>query len=207
MKKLSVNAKAKSLLFTGFSAAVLAFGGVSASSVVQAADVPGEGTTDGRVSSIIVHYQDEAGNKIAEDQVFEGHVNIGYGSIRKAIKGYTLKDWQGPTEGFFSDQPQTVTYIYSKGNEPAANEAPTNSSQTERPNNQGSKENSTNKKKPVASVSTTDKKDPVVDPSNTAATLPQTGTNEYASLNMMFAGIAALVVSFLGMVGLRRKQS
>lgn len=224
-KFININAKKKSLFLTGVATILLALGCANSANIVKADRVPGDATaSNGRISTTIVHYQDEAGNKIADDQVIEGHDNIGFGSIRKAIEGYTLKDSRGPAEGYFDDQPQIVTYIYSKDTD-SSNGTP-NTNDPEQVNGQdqqsGEKqptsdntgtENDPNAKKPAASptISKTNKNDgkkPVINnTANKAATLPQTGSDHNFSFGMMLAGLSALTISFLGMLGVQRKQN
>jgi uncharacterized surface anchored protein len=46
--------------------------------------------------------------------VKSGIVGEGYSTEKKDIKGYTFKEAQGSTTGQFTEQVQTVTYVYSK---------------------------------------------------------------------------------------------
>lgn len=228
MKRTQIaNKKIKALLVTGISFAALTFGYANTSNVVKADTTTTAATTLGR-SIVIAHYQDENGNKLAEDQVIDGRTGVGYGTMRKAIDGYTLKDWQGPTEGYFQDQPtEEVTYIYSKGNvavnneqTPVANngeqtgadnnqpEAPAGDSQNaEKPgDNKQNNTGKTDKQAQVASSKTEQGKTNVADP-NSKAQLPQTGSAKNASLGMILSGATALLISFLGMVGIQKKQN
>ncbi|BDH85002.1 MucBP domain-containing protein [Lactococcus lactis] len=66
------------------------------------------------VSTVTVHYQDINGNPLSEDKVLTGNVGTNYTTEQKSIDGYTLKEVQGNATGKFTDQAQTVTYIYSK---------------------------------------------------------------------------------------------
>ena len=230
MKRTQIaNKKIKALLVTGISFAALTFGYANTSNVVKADTdtTTTAATTLGR-STVIAHYQDENGNKLAEDQVIDGRTGVGYGTMRKAIDGYTLKDWQGPTEGYFQDQPtEEVTYIYSKGNVAVNNEQDpvvNNGEQTGTDNNQpeapaGDKQNAqkpgddkqnntgkTDKQAQVASSKTQQGKTNAADP-NSKAQLPQTGSAKNASLGMILSGATALLISFLGMVGIQKKQN
>lgn len=225
-KYKNLNVKKKSLLFTSVATVLLALSCVNSANIVKADRVPGDATaSNGKISTVIVHYQDEAGNKIADDQVIEGHDNIGFGSIRKAIQGYTLKDSRGPAEGYFDDQPQIVTYIYSKDVDNNSNSTP-NTNNPEQGNGQdqqsGEKqptsdttgtENDPHAKKPAVSptINKTNKNDgkkPVINnTANKAATLPQTGSDRAFSFGMMLAGLSALTISFLGMLSIHKKQN
>ena len=79
----------------------------------------GHGTNSGindnnTVARVEVHYQDENDNEIAPSKVLTGVVGEGYITKALAITGYTLKFRPVNATGFFSSQPQTVTYVYSR---------------------------------------------------------------------------------------------
>lgn len=231
MKRTHIaNKKIKALLITGISFAALTFGYANTSNVVKADTSTNEPTGYYGTSTVIAHYQDENGNKLAEDQVIEGRAGVGYGTMRKAVDGYTLKDWQGPTEGYFQDQPVEAAYIYTKATTETNNEQTpiaNNGEQTGTDNNQpeapasdkqnakkpsANKQNNTNatgktNKQTQTSASATEQgKANVADP-NSKAQLPQTGFAKNSSLSMILAGAATLLISFLGMVGIQRKQN
>ncbi|USI69393.1 MucBP domain-containing protein (plasmid) [Lactococcus petauri] len=65
-------------------------------------------------SSVTVKYVDTEGNKISDDAVLSGNVGDAYSTEQKDIKGYTFKEVQGNPAGQFTDQAQTVTYVYTK---------------------------------------------------------------------------------------------
>ncbi|MCC4119918.1 MucBP domain-containing protein [Lactococcus lactis] len=65
-------------------------------------------------ANIFVHYQDELGNRISEDDIKTGNIGEDYNTEQKTIDGYTFKEVQGDTTGTFTDQAQTVTYVYTK---------------------------------------------------------------------------------------------
>lgn len=232
MKRTHIaNKKIKALLITGISFAALTFGYANTSNIVKADTSTNEPTGYYGRSTVIAHYQDENGNKLAEDQVIDGRTGVGYGTMRKAIDGYTLKDWQGPTEGYFQDQPtEEVTYIYSKGNvavnneqDPVVNngeqtgadnkqpEAPAGDSQNAKKPSANKQNNTnatgkTNKQTQTSASATEQGKANLADP-NSKAQLPQTGFAKNSSLSMILAGAATLLISFLGMVGIQRKQN
>lgn len=70
--------------------------------------------TQTKGSDIKVNYEDENGNQLAPTETLSGYVGDGYVTETKEIQGYTLKVRPLNATGFFSSQPQTVTYIYSK---------------------------------------------------------------------------------------------
>ena len=75
-------------------------------------------TSSSLVVNLIIHYQDEAGNKISEDKIISGTVGTSYdisnAEYQPEIKGYTFKEIKDSKTGTFSDNGQTVTYIYTK---------------------------------------------------------------------------------------------
>lgn len=207
----SIKAKFKSLLLTGIIGVTFSVGYFGATKIVKADEVATDEQNSDTVT-VTAHYQDEKGNQLAEDQVIAGHINVSYGTNRKAIEGYNLKDWQGPTEGYFQDQPLTVTYIYegSKNSavdkpKPAASHQgpetadPSKRPETGDPNKEQAKENSKSEKQSADQKSDQTAQGQVVPASTqTEAQLPQTGMNHQASLGMIIAGIAALSLSLLG---------
>ena len=71
-------------------------------------------STPVKAANVIVHYQDESGNKLAPDTVLQGNVGDGYITSPVEIAGYTLKTRPDNATGFYSDQNQDVNYIYTK---------------------------------------------------------------------------------------------
>ncbi|NHI67042.1 MucBP domain-containing protein [Lactococcus formosensis] len=69
-------------------------------------------------SEVIVKYIDTDGNKILDNIVKTGNIGETYTTEQKAIEGYTFKEVQGKPSGQFTDQAQTVTYVYTKNEIP-----------------------------------------------------------------------------------------
>lgn len=69
-------------------------------------------------SEVIVKYIDTDGNKILSDIVKTGNIGETYNTEQKSIEGYTFKEVQGKPSGQFTDQAQTVTYVYTKNEIP-----------------------------------------------------------------------------------------
>ena len=65
-------------------------------------------------ANVTAKYVDEAGKTISDDVVKNGNVGDSYTTEQKAIPGYTFKEIQGSASGQFTDQEQTVTYVYTK---------------------------------------------------------------------------------------------
>ena len=64
--------------------------------------------------SVTVHYQDETGKQLAPDQILTGNVGEGYLTQEVALAGYKLIQRPANATGFYTANPQSVTYIYTK---------------------------------------------------------------------------------------------
>lgn len=66
--------------------------------------------------NITVKYIDTKGNTIpgSKDEIFTGYIGDSFKSEQKSFEGYSFVNVEGQAEGIFSDQPQTIKYIYSK---------------------------------------------------------------------------------------------
>ncbi|MCT6888982.1 MAG: MucBP domain-containing protein [Lactobacillus sp.] len=64
--------------------------------------------------SVTVHYQDETGKQLAPDQILTGNVGEGYLTQEVALAGYKLTQRPANATGFYTANPQSVTYIYAK---------------------------------------------------------------------------------------------
>ncbi|MGM0123753.1 hypothetical protein IGI37_001127 [Enterococcus sp. AZ194] len=65
-------------------------------------------------SSVIVKYQDETGQALADDIVLSGEVGSNYSTEKKTFDGYTFKEVIGNETGAYTTEDQTVTFVYSK---------------------------------------------------------------------------------------------
>ncbi|WP_010053256.1 MucBP domain-containing protein, partial [Carnobacterium maltaromaticum] len=63
---------------------------------------------------ITVKYQDEEGNELETSEILTGRVGTAYNTNKKNIKGWTLKSEPKNATGAFTEEPQTVAYIYEK---------------------------------------------------------------------------------------------
>ena len=68
-------------------------------------------------AEVRVHYEDKNGLKLAPDKILSGNVGDGYITQELKFAGYLLKTRPYNATGFFSYQPQTVTFTYLKGTE------------------------------------------------------------------------------------------
>ena len=66
------------------------------------------------VSNVTVHYRDENGQSIADDEVLSGKLDSSYETKSKDIPNYVLVSEPDNAKGHFSNDPQEVTYIYTK---------------------------------------------------------------------------------------------
>ena len=129
---------------------------------------------------VTAKYVDTDGNKISDDVVKSGNVGDAYSTDQKTIEGYTFKEVQGSATGTFTDQAQTVTYIYTKNN---VTPSPKPDDHSDTP--ESSKKND----------STSENKN----------TLPQTGDNERLSMIGMISGIL-LILGTIVMILVKRKR-
>lgn len=67
-----------------------------------------------KTNDITAKYQDENGKSISEDVIIKGTIGEDYATEQKKIDGYTFKEVRGNPTGKFTDQPQTVVYVYKK---------------------------------------------------------------------------------------------
>ncbi|USI65792.1 MucBP domain-containing protein [Lactococcus petauri] len=122
--------------------------------------------------TVLVKYVDTDGNNISEDVVKSGTVGEGYSTEKKAIEGYTFKEVQGNTTGQFTNQVQTVTYVYAKNKANTVNPEP----------------------KPENKPDSKDKNDNRGITSSTQHGLPATGENERMTMMSIILGLVLLTV-------------
>ena len=66
------------------------------------------------VSNVTVHYRDENGQSIADDETLSGKLDDPYEAEPKDITDYVLVETPDNVKGTFSTTPQEVTYVYTK---------------------------------------------------------------------------------------------
>ncbi len=71
-------------------------------------------------ADVTVKYQDEEGSAISPDIVLSGSIDESYSTSQETIPGYTFKELQGNATGTFTDQSQTIKYIYTKDANPVS---------------------------------------------------------------------------------------
>ncbi|MBS7576936.1 MULTISPECIES: MucBP domain-containing protein [unclassified Enterococcus] len=68
-------------------------------------------------ADVTVYYLDEDGNSIADKKILSGDIGDAFTTEKLSIEGYTFKEVQGNVTGTFTDQEQTVTYVYTKNSD------------------------------------------------------------------------------------------
>jgi len=64
--------------------------------------------------TVMARYIDENGEVIADNSFYTGNIGENYTIEQKTITGYTFKEVQGNPTGTFTEEEQTVTYVYTK---------------------------------------------------------------------------------------------
>ncbi|WP_438734457.1 MucBP domain-containing protein [Enterococcus sp. AZ128] len=68
--------------------------------------------------SVVTKYVDEDGKEISSQNKTTGEVGSEYTTIQKEIPGYSIKEVPANKDGKYTDGVTTVTYVYTKGEEP-----------------------------------------------------------------------------------------
>lgn len=74
-------------------------------------------TSDMVAGDVTAHYQDEEGNTVATSETYTGNIGATYTTVQKDIPGYEFVEVDpngAPASGTFTQDPQTVTYIYKQ---------------------------------------------------------------------------------------------
>ena len=167
---------------------------------------------------VTAKYVDENGNPIADNVISSGNVGDPYSTTQKDVPGYTFKEVQGNPTGSFTDQAQTVTYVYTKnpvtdnnggtGSNPSGkpgNGTDTGNSSSNQPGNPSQPSNTTNNGVINTSTNTGSKVNNGV---VSSPKLPQTGENSSQSQTMSFVGILlAMFGGLLGFLGIKKRRN
>ncbi|MGO2964041.1 MAG: BspA family leucine-rich repeat surface protein [Carnobacterium maltaromaticum] len=73
-----------------------------------------------KAAPVTVNYVDTVGNTLAESEVLTGELGASFESEAKTIKGYALKETPENATGIFTEEAQTVTFVYKKNAKPFA---------------------------------------------------------------------------------------
>ena len=178
-----------------------------------------------KAANVTVSYQDVNGNQIAPEMILQGNVGDGYTTGVVEIPGYTLKVRPENATGFFSTEPQSVTYIYARNNAiPEENDqnSPINSS-SNNPSQNGTSTSQTNESQNKhrlnkngvtenytifkSSDSDSDSTNPVLITNNgQEEELPQTGTNERSQIIVLLLGFLSVICSLLASCFSKKKK-
>ena len=132
------------------------------------------------VGDVTAEYVDTTGHSISDKVVQSGNVGDAYKTEQKSIDGYTFKEVQGNPTGEFTDQPQTVTYVYTKDDVKPSNQKPEDGGDS--PSLDG-----------MTSPVVTDATDPIVH-SISSSELPKTGESEGISFIGSLLGLVLLAM-------------
>ena len=140
---------------------------------------------------VTVNYEDEEGNSLSPSEILNGKIGLSYETTAKTIAGWVLKTTPENAQGVFSEEKQTVTYVYSELSDNEKNDddsatigkdkIPVN--QAEIPKNKGktiTKKNKTTVSKDKSSL--------------TADKLPKTG--EMMNHSWVIIGLLVIIVVF-----------
>ena len=125
--------------------------------------------------TVTVNYVDEAGNALADPDTLTGKIGESYETTPKEIKDYVLEETPDNAKGTFSDQAQTVTYVYEKTIETAVNDYLNN--------------NYVNNSVNLSNEKTTSKNN------ETPKIYPQTGEKQNVSNFLSLSGVMTLVLA------------
>ncbi|MHC5409712.1 MucBP domain-containing protein [Listeria seeligeri] len=96
-------------------------------------------------ADVTVKYVDADGKELAPEATLSGDVDADYTSEAKTIEGWTLKETPANATGTFSDEAQTVTYVYEKNADNSVTPTPVDPTDTD-DNNTSIDSNSDNSK-------------------------------------------------------------
>ncbi|MBS7577968.1 MULTISPECIES: leucine-rich repeat protein [unclassified Enterococcus] len=65
-------------------------------------------------AKVTVRYIDTDNKRIANEKILSGNIGDSFTTEKLTLEGYTFKEVQGNPAGSFTDQEQTVTYVYTK---------------------------------------------------------------------------------------------
>lgn len=65
-------------------------------------------------ADVLVTYVDQHGNEIAPSEKLTGNIGDSFTSSVKPVDGYTFDHVEGNETGIFTDEDQTITYVYTK---------------------------------------------------------------------------------------------
>lgn len=185
-------------------------------------DKPQDDRSPVDAATVTVHYQDAKGNMLAPDEVLNGKVGEGYVSAVKTIAGYKLVTRPNNATGFFTQNPQSVIYIYDPMETENSNQPGQNKPISGVDNNrEGQNANHSKGKKLHASqpnqvqtgkpsqgskITTAGNENAQVKDTQSAKGLPQTGMVKQEGTMAILLGTLSLLVGLAGGWIKRRKR-
>lgn len=186
------------------------------------------------ITNVIVHYQDEFGNKLQADKTITGKLGGSWNAVPAEIKGYHLVDTKGMATGTISNVRQEVTFVYAKDQapKPTAPNKPKPNKNNKKPNtnkgkakkhhhavvidhgavNKPLKKTKLNKavgftRPTIVKVAHADTVGKAVNnSSNYNNKLPQTGTDSQNDTLAVAIGAGALLTSMISAFGISKKK-
>lgn len=140
-------------------------------------------------ADVTVKYLDTDGNEIHASQTIRGNIGEAYNVLTDTynlvIEGYIYNEVQGSATGTFTDQAQTVTYVYMKNDVTPSPKPDDHSNTPESSTDNGKKSDSTSENK---------------------NTLPQAGDNEGVSTLGMISGLFLFLGTIVMNLFKRKRQ-
>lgn len=186
--------------------------------------------TDTIITNVIVHYQDESGNRLQADKTITGKLGGSWNAVPAEIKGYHLVATKGMATGTISNVRQEVIFVYAK-DQPAKPMTP--NKPTNKPTKPNQKPN-THRQPSATGHKTTAKpenetkfnqatgandnsaivKNAYADATNNKlhnntsydSKLPQTGTDTKNNGNLVLLGLGSLLTAMLSLFGISKKK-
>lgn len=185
------------------------------------------------ITNVIVHYQDEFGNKLQADKTITGKLGGSWNAVPAKIKGYHFVNTKGMATGTISDVRQEVTFVYAKDQAAKPNKPAKPSRPDEKPSQKPHKKQNIHKKqhvidhgavnKPVKKTKSnkvasftrptivkvahaTSVGKSIRNNSSYDSKLPQTGTDNQTNTLVATIGAGALLTSMISAFGISKKK-
>ncbi|RSU08482.1 hypothetical protein CBF30_04385 [Vagococcus entomophilus] len=147
---------------------------------------------------VTIQYLDDKGNELAPAETQEGLVGESYTTTAKEFDGWSLTKMPSNSQGVFSDQAQTVSYVYSQNTTPT--------STTDSSDSSDSLDTGTNTTSEGTTTSTSGQQEnhSVSSSSDPRGTLPQTG--EKVKKGTTILGVLLIIAGFAFYLWQRNKR-
>lgn len=185
------------------------------------------------ITNVIVHYQDEFGNKLQADKTITGKLGGSWNAVPAKIKGYHFVNTKGMATGTISDVRQEVTFVYAKDQAAKPNKPAKPSRPDEKPSQKPHKKQNIHKKQHVIDHGAVNKpvkktksnkvanftRPTIVKVAHATSVgkgirnnnsydskLPQTGTDNQTNTLVAAIGAGALLTSMISAFGISKKK-